>query len=125
MTVVEAVALAPFEPCAVRLNVVVAARLETVNEPLAGCLPTPLSIITWLAFTVTQLRVTGLLGEMVLELAVNETTCGAFTAGGGVLGEAPTPRQPLIKKIQLNSKEANTTVDLRKPGRVINSVFPQ
>ena len=112
MTVVEAVALAPFAPWAVRWKVVVAARLETVNEPLAGCLPTPLSMVTWVALEVTQLRVTGLLGEIVLELAVNETTCGGFAAGGGVLGEAPTPRQPLMKRMQLNSREANATVDL-------------
>lgn len=120
-----AVAVVPFAPCAVRWNVVVAARLGTVNDPFGGCLPTPLSIMTCVALAVTQLRVTGLLGAMVLELELNETTCGplgeGFVCGGG---EAPSPRQPVIVSRQLNSREAIAIVDLRRQSRVIRS-FPK
>ena len=95
-----------------------------MNEPFGGCLPTPLSIITCVALAVTQLRVTGLLGAMVLELTLNETTCGLFTAGGGVAGEAPTPRQPIIISWQLKSSKSNATVVLKKRTHIIDSLFP-
>lgn len=121
VTVVEAVALVPFAPCAVRWNVVVAARLGRVKEAVGGCLPTPLSIITEVALAVTHERVTGLFGAMVCALDVNETTWGALGAGfvcGG--GEAPRPRQPVIS-MELTSRETNAIIDLRRQSRSIGS----
>src|SRR5438105_7935942 len=68
----------PKVPVAVALYVVVAAGV-TVTAPFAGCAPTPLSILTDVAFVVAQESVELCPAEMLLGLAENCIVTPLFT----------------------------------------------
>jgi len=104
VTVAVAVAGLPFGPAAVSVYCVVVVG-DTVVDPDTATVPTPLSIVTVVAFEVDQLSMAWLPAVMV----AGETVRVALATAGGSEGNNPAPWQP-----DKNAAQANTALKNRQ-----------
>lgn len=90
------------EPVAVSVKVVVAAGALNVCEPEAGrLLPTPLSMLTAVAFVVAHVNVTCVPAAALDGLTVNDFICGPLLLPGPDINP-PHPASTKTKKIEIS-----------------------